>query len=185
MAGHDVRAYRDHLRHSAVLPLSWTRRDGVENPLVLARRHRRNVAALALDAAGDERRGERPLDDSGVATDLQRIDTKLNAVMELFSILIERELVLPASVPVRFNAHGIEWQGADAPPPELPILIRIHLDACPGLPLELAATVLSGLDIGWSMAVLDGLRAPLPDAIEKMVFREHRRQLADSIGGAG
>ena len=178
MAGQRIRAYQDHLRHSAVLPLSWMRRDASENPLAIARRHRRNVAALALDSAG----GERPADESGASADLQRIDAKLNAVMELFSVLIERDLVLPPPVPVRFNAYGIEWQGAETAPPELPILIRIHLDACPGLPLELAATVLSGLDNGWSTAVLDGLRAPLPDAIEKMVFREHRRQLADSIG---
>jgi len=182
MAAPDPRAYREHLRHSAVLPFAWTPRDAKENPLVLARRHRRNVAALALDSAGDDRGAERIVEEAGTAADLLRIETKLNAVIELFAASIERDLVLPPAMPVRFNAHGAEWKGGEMPAPGTPILVRIHLESFPALPLELAATTLSSLDTDWAAALFEPLRSPLGETIEKVVFREHRRQLADSIG---
>jgi pimeloyl-ACP methyl ester carboxylesterase len=181
MAVCDVGAYRDHLRHSAVLPFAWTPRDPSESSLVLARRHRRNVAALALDSAGDERRPERSADEPALAPELARIETKLNVVMELFASIVERDVVLPPPTQVRFNAWGVEWNDDDAPAAGRSILIRLHLETFPALPLELAATTLSGTDIKWGLAVFDALRAPLPEAIEKHVFREHRRQVADSI----
>ena len=182
MSARDAGAYHDHLRHEAVLPFAWTPRDPAESSLVLARRHRRNVAALALDSAGDERRPERSPDEPALAPELARIETKLNVVMELFASIVERDLVLPSPTPVRFNAWGVEWSAPDAPAIDRPILIRLHLETCPALPLELAATALSGADNGWAIALFDALRAPLPEAIEKLVFREHRRQVADSIG---
>jgi hypothetical protein len=182
MAAADPRAYRDHLRHATVLAFAWTMRDSAESPLVLARRHRRNVAALALDSAADERRAERPVEEIGSAAELQRIETKLNAVIELFAALVERDLVLPPLFPVRFNAHGIEWKTDRIPVADTPILVRIHLDSFPAMPLELAAITLSSLDTGWAAALFEPLRFPLAETIEKTVFREHRRQLADSIG---
>lgn len=173
-----MQAYRDHLRYATVLPVHWQVRDAAESTLVKTRRHRRNVAALAIDAASDERRA----DDAASSPEIVRIETKLNAVIELFATLIERDLVLPPSTTLRLNAHGIEWKTAEAPTPDLDILVRVHLDACPALPLELAARTVSPLEEGWAAAGFDALKTPLPETIEKLVFREHRRQLADSIG---
>ncbi|HKP66177.1 MAG TPA: PilZ domain-containing protein [Casimicrobiaceae bacterium] len=140
------------------------------------------MAALAVDGAGDERR-DRPADDGTANVDLQRIDSKLNAIMELFALLLERELIAPPRVPLRFNAHGIEWQAAAPPAAGQPIAVRIHLEACPALPLELAAVAIDPPGPGWAAARFETLKPPLSDAIAKMVFREHRRQVADSIGG--
>lgn len=182
MAAQDVRDYRDHLRHEAVLPFAWMPRDASETPLVLARRHRRNLAALALDSIGDDRRAERPADDAAVSADLARVEAKLNAVIELLAGTVARDVVLPAQTPIRINAHGIEWRASGTQPPGTPILVRIHLEAFPALPLELAATTLAPLEPGWSAALFEPLRSPLPETIEKVVFREHRRQLADSAG---
>src|SRR4051812_5748252 len=115
MADRSIRACRDQLHHEAVLPVEWAARAGDEDPALVARRLRRNMAALAVDAAGDERR-ERPSEDGAANVDLQRIDSKLNAIMELFALVLERGLIVPARVPLRFNAHGIEWQASEAPP---------------------------------------------------------------------
>lgn len=181
MADRNVRACRDQLHHAAVLPVEWTVRAGDEDAALIQRRLRRNMAALAVDAAGDERR-ERPSDDGAPSVDLQRIDSKLNAIMELFALLLERDLTAPPRVPLRFNAHGIEWQAAEPPPGGQPIAIRIHLEACPALPLELAAVAIDPPEPGWAAAHFEAIRPPLAEAIAKMVFREHRRQVADSIG---
>jgi hypothetical protein len=182
MADRSVSACRDQLHHAAVLPVVWTSRPVHEDAASIARRLRRNLAALAVDAAGDERR-ERPSEDGAASADLQRIDSKLNAIMELFALLLERDLIVPARAPLRFNAHGIEWE-ASAPPSEgEAILVRIHLEACPVLPLELAAIAIDAQEPGWAAARFEAVRPPLDEAIVKMVFREHRRQVADSIGG--
>ena len=182
MADRSVRACRDQLHHAAVLPVEWTTRSGDEDAALIARRLRRNLAALAVDAAGDERR-DRPSDDGAANIDLQRIDSKLNAIMELFALLLERDLIVPLRVPLRFNAHGIEWQASRAPVAGDAILVRVRLEACPALPLELAAVALDSPESGWAAASFEVIRSPLADAIAKMVFREHRRQVADSIGG--
>ena len=181
MADRNARACRDQLHHAAVLPVEWAARSGEENAALIARRLRRNLAALAVDAAGDERR-DRPSDDGTVNVDLQRIDSKLNAIMELFALLLEHDLVVPPRVPLRFNAHGIEWQASDAPQAGQPIAVRIHLEACPALPLELAAIAIEAPEPGWAAARFEAIRPPLSEAIAKMVFREHRRQVADSMG---
>jgi hypothetical protein len=184
MADRSIRACRDQLHHEAVLPVEWAARAGDEDPALVARRLRRNMAALAVDAAGDERR-ERPPEDGAANVDLQRIDSKLNAIMELFALVLERGLIVPARVPLRFNAHGIEWQASEAPPAGQPIAVRIHLEACPALPLELAAVAIESPEPGWAAAHFEAIRPPLAESIAKMVFREHRRQVADSIGSQG
>ncbi|HEY6892842.1 MAG TPA: PilZ domain-containing protein [Rhodanobacteraceae bacterium] len=182
MADRSARACRDQLHHAAVLPVEWTPRADPEHAALIQQRMRRNMAALAVDAAGDERR-DRPGEDGVVNADLQRIDSKLNAIMELFALVLERNLIVPARVPLRFNAHGIEWQTAEPPAAGQPIVVRVHLDACPALPLELAAIAAEPPEEGWAAAHFEAVRAPLAETIAKMVFREHRRQVADSIGG--
>lgn len=182
MSDRSVRACRDQLHHAAVLPVEWSARPDDENAALIARRLRRNLAALAVDAAGDERR-DRPSDDAAANVDLQRIDSKLNAIMELFALLLERDLIVPSRVALRFNAHGMEWKAPEAPPAGQAILVRIRLEACPALPLELAAVAIDPPEPGWAAARFEALRPPLGEAIAKMVFREHRRQVADSIGG--
>jgi len=182
MADRSVSACRDQLTHAAVLPVEWARRAADEDAAQIARRLRRNLAALAVDAAGDERR-DRPSDEGAANVDLQRIDSKLNAIMELFALLLERDLIVPPRAGVRFNAHGIEWEASGMPSADEPIVVRIHLEACPALPLELAGIAIDGPEPGWAAARFESVRPPLADAIAKMVFREHRRQVADSIGG--
>jgi hypothetical protein len=177
-----MRACRDQLHHAACLPLEWSARPAEEDSALIQRRLRRNLAALAVDAAGDERR-ERACEDVPANSDLQRIDSKLNAIMELFALVLERELIVPPAVPLRFNAHGIEWRTSAAPARGEPIAIRIHLEACPALPLELAAVAIEAPEPGWAAASFEAIRPPLAEAIAKMVFREHRRQVAGSSGG--
>ena len=181
MAVAAVHAYQTHLRHAAALPFIWLPREGAESALVVARRHRRNIGALAMDSVGDDRRAERLAEEVPGSVELQRIETKLNAMIELFSTLLERDLELPPIASIRFNAHGVEWETSESPAAHRPILVRIHLDACPALPLELAATTAPALESGWAAAVFVELRSPLPELLERVVFREHRRQLADSI----
>ena len=175
------RACRDQLHRAAVLPVAWVPR-ATEDSALIARRQRRNLAALAIDAAGDERRGERPPDETPGAAELARLESKLNAIMELFALVLERELALPSAIPVRFNAFGAEWSGSTAPSVGAPILVRIHLEACPALPLEFAATALESPEPGWSAATFEGLKPALSEAMARMVFREHRRQVADFSG---
>ena len=184
MADRSARACRDQLHHAAVLPVEWTARAEPEDAALIQRRLRRNMAALAVDAAGDERR-DRPTEDGTANVELQRIDSKLNAIMELFALVLERDLIVPPRVRLRFNANGIEWQAAEPPAAGRPIAVRIHLEACPALPLELAAVAIEPPETGWAAAHFEAIRPPLAEAIAKMVFREHRRQVADSVGGPG
>lgn len=178
MTDSSARACRDQLHRAAILPVAWAPRAAEDSALV-ARRQRRNLAALAIDAAGDERRGERPPDDTPGVAELARLESKLNAIMELFSLVLEREIALPGAESVRFNAFGAEWSCAAAPEAGRPILVRIHLEACPALPLEFAAVALATPEPAWAAASFEGVKPALAEAMARMVFREHRRQVAD------
>ncbi len=163
----------DRLR-AAVLP-----RDALTTPL--ARLGERNVSTLASIAAIEERRAEGADEDSPVLQELARIDAKLNALVDIVNRLLLPCDALPERVSVRFNAIG-----ALLPAQLLPgadggtVCLRIHLDACPSLPLEWPARVQRRLDDGLAFVVFEPLGEAAADAIERFVFRHHRRKVAEA-----
>ncbi|MGA0586402.1 PilZ domain-containing protein [Dyella sp. KRB-257] len=165
----------DRLR-VAVLP-----RDAASTPL--AQLAERNASALAGIAATEERRAEGAEEDSPVLQELARLDAKLNALVDIVNRLLLPASALPERVPVRFNAVGALLPAALLPVAGAPgqaISLRIHLDACPGLPLELPARVSRRFDDGLAFVVFEPLGEAAADAIERFVFRHHRRKVAEA-----
>jgi len=172
-------AYREHLRHSGTYPLSVTAANPSRDKL---RRDRRNACVLALELAGDESSLERSEESAALGAEFQRLDAKLNVTLELLSRVLEQQLRLPPSIPVRFNAYGMEWLGdADARPGDI-VVVAIHLPACPALPLELEARMAAPLESGWTAAFFIGMPDSFVEAFERLVFRAHRREVALSAG---
>ncbi len=154
----------------------------IEWPLPTGESHRldeRNVHALATIAALEERRTEGVDDDNPLLQEMVRLDAKLTALIDI----VNRLLVPPEDVPprqsVRFNAAG-----AVLPAVLLPIgdhvLLRLHPDVCPSLPLELPAKVLRRLDDGLAFVAFENLGEGTCEALERLVFRLHRRKVAET-----
>ena len=163
----------DRLR-VAVLP-----RDAASTPL--ARLAERNASTLASIAAIEERRADGADEDSPVLQELARLDAKLNALVDIVNRLLLPADTLPERAAVRFNAVGALLPGTLLTGAEgQAICLRIHLDACPSLPLELPARVARRLDDGLAFVVFEPLGEAVGDAIERFVFRHHRRKVAEA-----
>lgn len=139
----------------------------------------RNAGTLAAIAALEERRGELTDDDNPLIQEIMRMDAKLTALVEIVNQLLVPEHSLPPRQVIRFNAAGAVLPQAMVPEGD-GLLLRLRFDLCRSLPLELAAQVERQLDGGRVFVAFTPLGELQSDAIERLVFRHHRRKVAVS-----
>lgn len=129
---------------------------------------------------------------SDLAQELQRLDSKLTLVLDMLAESLRRPGDLPPDRRVRFNAHGVSWELTEAREehPEPDALIRIECYVCAFLPKPL---VMYGRVSGPAQddagrvperATVEflGVSQGLADALERLVFRRHRREVAQLRG---
>ena len=165
--------------HADSQPLAWPVPDALAQRLA-----ERNTAALASVAALEERRAENADDDSPVMQELLRLDAKLNALIDMINRMALPADAMPPRQSLRFNAIGAVLPAALVPSGEA-LLLRLHFDACPGVPLELPARVERRLDDARTFVVFHALGDGVAASLERFVFRHHRRKVAGArLGGA-
>lgn len=140
----------------------------------------RNMATLTTIAALSERHADLAEDDSPVMQELQRMDAKLSALVDIVNHLLTPLSELPARQLLRFNVIGAVLPAALVPAGHSSLLLRLRFDVCRSLPLELAAKVERQLDDGRVFVVFVQQGDALGDAIERLVFRHHRRKVAEA-----
>jgi hypothetical protein len=140
----------------------------------------RNASVLVAVSALVDRRSDTGEDDSPLTQEVARLDAKLNVLMEIVNRLLLPQAGLPPRIPVRVNASGatLPWDGL--PPVGAPVMLKLHFDACRALPLELPGVRMAGPTDGKGFIAFDGLAEPVRDGIERLVFRQHRRQVAEA-----
>jgi hypothetical protein len=140
----------------------------------------RNASVLVAVSALMDRRSDTSEDDSPLTQEVARLDAKLNVLMEIVNRLLLPQSGLPPRISLRFNASGavLPWDGL--PSVGQTALLKIHFDACRALPLELPCIRLAGPTDGKGFLGFEGLTEPVRDGIERLVFRQHRRQVAEA-----
>ena len=129
---------------------------------------------------------------SDLAQELQRLDSKLTLVLEMLAEGLRRQEHLPPARRIRFNAHGMAWESGEArgEPPEAGTLVRVECYVCASLPRPLvmygqvsanAAEEAASVPEGATVEFL-GVSQGLADALERLVFRRHRREVAQLRG---
>lgn len=154
----------------------------LDTPLELPRRARLeqlDAGVLATLNILAERSGEPPADES-VAAALTRIDAKLDVLLEMFNRHLLGHVQLPPRRKVRFNQRGILIEGWASPAPGTRMLVCLHFDACIGLPLELPGVTAAAPPGSGGFVAFEGLDEEIRQGIEHLVFRQHRRQLAEA-----
>ncbi|WP_243047647.1 PilZ domain-containing protein [Dyella sp. RRB7] len=146
--------------------------------LQLAAMRERNLSVLGTLAVFSERRLDAADDESPVAQDIQRLDSKLNVLMAMLDQLLQRGTELPPRQPVRFNAVGALLPRALWPSGAATALLRLHFDGCLALPLELPARLVQERDEGHIFVSFETMDDVTADALERLVFRHHRRKVA-------
>lgn len=136
------------------------------------------ISVLASVAALEDRHVENLDDDNPLWQEIQRLEAKLTAVVHMVNRLQASAGALPPFETLRFNAVGAVLPAALVPSGEA-FLLRLHFDACRHLPLELAARVDRKLDDGRVFVIFALPSDALDEAIERHIFRHHRRQIAE------
>lgn len=140
----------------------------------------RNTSVLVAVSALMERRTESTEDDNPLSNEVARLDAKLNVLMEIVNRLLLPQSALPARVSMRFNAAGAVLPWAGLPTVGQPVMLRLHFDACRALPLELPGVRVAGPSDGKGFISFEGLSEAVRDGIERLVFRQHRRLVAEA-----
>lgn len=138
----------------------------------------RNLNTLSAIAALEERYAETD-DDNPLMQEMQRMDAKLTALVDIVNHLLVPANALPPRQVLRFNAIGAVLPAVLVPPGDS-LVLRLRFDVCRSLPLELAAHVERRLDDGQVFVVFAAPGDVLGDAIERLVFRHHRRKVAET-----
>lgn len=176
-----LRRFEEHIAYEGVLPLAWTPLPQPPADAALARCFETALTVLGVVAARDERHRAEGTEDGAPSPELAWMDAKLNLLLELVGTLLAREQALPPVRALRLNAHGVAWAD-DAPPPVgARGIVALHLDACPAVPLRLPGRVAPrGPGDSRCVVLFHDLPAPLQEALERLVFRDHRRRIAEA-----
>ncbi|NNF51010.1 MAG: hypothetical protein HKN59_01100 [Gammaproteobacteria bacterium] len=117
---------------------------------------------------------------SSISQELHRLEGKLDLVLSIVAHMSNAQLALPPAGPVMVRATGLHWH---QPPPDLKPgdgekgVAAIYFYPGMPLPVRLPAKV-TVLEDGSMMLVFAGLTAEVRNALERHVFRHHRRAVA-------
>ena len=172
------------LAYHDVMPIGFKPLSALPDEAELLRVNGENQQILLLDASLEERHPVDPKDDDVVMRhELERIESKLNVVMQLLSRLLSRDNVLPVDRKFRLAGDGIEWDHDAALKVDSPGVVLLHINRSLPYPLQLAGKVV-GCHQGEGKArvafVFEGVGANVIELLEKMIFRHHRRAIADA-----
>lgn len=161
------------------LPLRWR---VSETPAAAPHLLLSNEETLRVILSLDEHHVEASDENPEFAQEVQRLESKINLILELVSQVLARQLQLPEALPVRLSAHDIEWETAAAPAAGTPLLLEIYVCVRYPRPLYLPATVQTA-SAGRVRAVFNDLGESVQELLERLIFRHHRRQIAATRRG--
>ena len=164
----------EELLHVVVEPLAWP----IPQALALSLAER-NSNTLAAIAALEERRVDAADDDNPLVQEMRRMDAKLTALVDIVNRLLTPTEALAGQHLVRFNARGAVIPTELVPAGDA-MLLSLRFDHCRSLPLELPAQRESQPDADHTFVAFTTINDALGDAIERLVFRHHRRKVAEA-----
>jgi len=126
---------------------------------------------------------------SSSGSDLSRIEFKLNLLLDMVTQLIERETAMPEAVPITLGSAGVEWVSMTAPCEGALLKLSLYLHHKYPRPFVVIGKVLSvspleeSVDSAGKFLVrlaYETMSAPVQSGLEKLIFRQHRRSIAQS-----
>ncbi len=115
--------------------------------------------------------------------DLQRIENKLNLLIDMLSRLCGQSQQHAEAIPVRFSCKGIEWQSDIAPDASTSLLLELYPDNEMQQALKIIARVISVVEHDACYLVrtrFTSLDETEVNYLEKWIFAHHRRMIAQT-----
>jgi hypothetical protein len=178
----------DGLVYEDVLPLAWAVRDALPDGPELSGINAENVEVLVADASLDEQRplGEKKHDeDHALAEDVQRLESKVNVLIQLVARLLTRDAGVPSPRSLRLHAGGIEWLADGTEPTQGLGAVTVYVSRHFPQPLVLTGAfqgVREDAHGRWARLGFAGLAPPVVELLARLIFRHHRRAIAGTRG---
>ena len=172
------------LGYADALPLRFERLEKLPDGAALAGINQESQQVLVADASLDEQRphtDKKTDEEHELAEDLQRVEFKVNVLIQLVARLLMREGDLPPVRSLRLHAHGIEWvlDGEDVLPGVG--VVSLHVSRYFPQPLKLPGRIVGthgDAEGTWLRFAFEGLTPSVTELLERLVFRHHRRLVA-------
>jgi hypothetical protein len=164
-------------------PLAW-----LPGPLAqgaeLAHLNADNLQLLISESSIEETRSLDALTEESPALlhELQRLEYKLNILLRLTAELTMRHNAMPKPYHMRLSASGLEWS-LDGPVTGSTGLLQLYINPSMPQPILLPCKVESEVHRNSqriSQLRFVGVSEPVTDALDKLIFRHHRRLIASS-----
>jgi hypothetical protein len=171
------------LYYEDLLPLRCRALDGAPDNARLAHVREASEETLRVFSVLDEYHPELNDEHPAIARELQRMDFKINLLLELVSQVLTRDRPLPPAVPVRLATASLSWTDSAAPAVGSWVELELYLSPRYPAPLTLLARIQAvEAENGASRVTADfgTLTEPVQEWLEKTIFRRHRRQIAQT-----
>lgn len=175
------------LAYESEAPLGWKSVDRFPDGPELHKLHVRNAQLLIADASLEEHhRRIDPKDESQpFYQELQRLEFKLDIVLRLIGDLLEQREVLPPRRKFRIHAQGLEWIETETKlATKARGIVCLYLNKTLPYPVELPCEIVAVLPATAEGTPVRGefrvMNAQVGELIEKLIFRHHRRQVAEA-----
>jgi hypothetical protein len=170
------------------VPLAWSQNPEALAPGDAAGLQAGNHETLRVILALEDHVTEVPEERGANQPDLGRLDFKVNLLLELVGQLLERHMTLPAPVWVRLTAQQVEWESDQTLEPGTSGAVALFL--CPRYPRPLVlrgrvSHVERSPEPLRMCLAYEGCSEPFLEDLERLIFRRHRRLIAQARRGAG
>lgn len=145
-----------------------------------------NEATLRSYYLLDERLHDGGEDREEAAPEIVRLEQRLNLIVDLLGQVLQNSLVLPSPTACVLSRAGVEWTSAEVPILNAAVKLFIYLHPHYPKPLVLYGVVsaLESCALGRQITVKWPLLVdPVADGLERLIFRAHRRSVAQSKRG--
>ncbi len=169
------------------LPLAWQELPAPPDETELHNLEQSNLAVLRTVFTLDIHAGDYS-DDPTIftnANELKRLDFKVSLLLEMVGQLFARQQAIPADRPLTLTVHDLAWQADTALSVGTLLRLELYCNLSYPRPLILHAQVSNTAFIAGSYqtkAAFYQVSAPLQEALERYIFLQHRRFIANHRG---
>ncbi len=111
-------------------------------------------------------------------SEIQRLEHKINLVIQMLGQMMQSKQSRPDKVLLRLGAETIDWQNPQAQPGER-YLVSLYLYESVAVPIQAYVDIIEKQG-EWCSARIVPLSTDEQSAWERWVFRQHRRQVANT-----
>lgn len=157
-----------------VLPVAWKDMPAALADAEYAALHEGNLMLLNAIAVMEQPRHADSEEGLAIHQELFRLEAKLDLLTSLMTRLLEKYELVPPLAAVTLTARSFHWHGSMLPSEAGRTgIIELYVHPLVAAPLRLPARVEQA-----GSAVISELPATMRNALDKFLFRQHRRQVA-------